>query len=176
MPVKQLTASQAAQYAKIMNTPLNQINKLQKETSRQNVTDAKVADLRQTNRVATLNKGYKANPAAYVSAAKNSNLDLAKINPAAYAAEQKKTVKPKAKPTKQSSYGPSYPQYNPTKQSSLGPSYLKPKTTGTRANLFAKGGMATKAKKSGINGVAIRGKTKGTLVTMTKMSGSRRSK
>jgi hypothetical protein len=164
MPVKPAntyTASQVAALAKLKTTPLKDVNKFQADRTKANVRDATVQTNLQNRAISTLNKGYAANPGAYMNAAKKLNVDLAKVNPAAYAAEQKKLVKPTAKPTK---------------QSSLGPSYLQPKTTGTRANLFAKGGMATKAKKSGINGVAIRGKTKGTLVTMTKMSGSRRSK
>jgi Tfp pilus assembly protein PilV len=160
-PANTYTASQVAALAKLKTTPLNQVNKLQKDTSRQNVTEAKVADLRQTNRVATLNKGYEANPAAYVSAAKNSNLDLAKINPAAYAAEQKKLA-------------PKVVKQNPLTKTNPNPSYLQfGNTKAKKTTMFAKGGMMSKggvaASKMGAvktaspsrDGIASKGKTKG---------------
>jgi len=281
MAVKKLTASQAAQYTKIMNTPLNQVMSNQASTTRQNVSEGKIAakaaktpdaaTRAQTSNVKTLNKGYGANPTAYLTAAKNLNVDLAKVNPSAYAAQQKASALSTkvnssgkygpSKQTKSSLFVPTTFKGTPVQKAVVKPakttgkgSFLTPTRTAMfakggmaarsgfvlktpaapkptaeamqktaigkekhadrvaramyvgnnrkplsmrspeffasgkaqklqaaksaipRASMMSKGGMATTAKKSGIDGIAIRGKTKGTLVTKTKMSGSRRSK
>jgi hypothetical protein len=170
-PPNTYTASQVAALAKLKTTPLKDVNKFQADRTKANVRDANVETSLQNRAISNLNKGYAANPGAYMNAAKKLNVDLAKVNPTAYAAQQKALAKPTAKPIK---------------QSALGPSYLQPKTMG-RANLMAKGGVAAskmgavKTASPSRDGIASKGKTKGTNLgnsgkNVGIMRGARRSK
>jgi len=172
------TPSQVAALAKLQTTPLKDVNKFQADRTKANVRDANVQTNLQNRAISTLNKGYAANPGAYMNAAKKLNVDLAKVNPTAYAAQQRALVKPTAKTLQQKNAAlkMQYQMSPPDKAQQSGVcanltninAQKLAKDRMRMAKGMAKGGVAAskmgavKTASPSRDGVASKGKTKGT--------------
>jgi hypothetical protein len=204
-PANTYTASQVAALAKLKTTPLDRVNYEQAGRNSRNVTQGKTQKSynvgqtdAQTRNVETLNKGYSANPKKYVSAAKNLKVDLSKVNPSAYAAEQKKLTAAPMRTAQQTNlltkmqskmnppvstrgYGANLPNIQAQKKSQADFASMR------LAKGMAKGGVAAskmgavKTASPSRDGIASKGKTKGTNLgnsgkNVGIMRGARRSK